>query len=1402
MSGTEQAFHEEWLGLVQPSEGLVVSIPVLVEAQCMQRLGREAQEKLAALVTRVGGAPLVAELSSVCRDLLELDESRFDAGEALPKPLRLYVPEGRQELRPTRALRWGAAGAPSTLPPGRANLPGTAPAADSTAAAEAGKGYAMLVWEVPPEVDDLDKPETVTGSWEYPARAKFERLLRECRVPIGLLSNGRELRLFYAPHGESTGTLSFRVADMLTTGGRPIVDALVMLLGRERWFSVSEEQSLPALLARSRRYQTGVTNALAGQVFEALEELLRGFVAASERARHDTLREALEREGSPSHVYSGLLTLLLRLVFVLYAEDRGLLPTASKLYAGHYSVLGLFDELERAQGRYPDSMHLRFGAYSRLVSLFRLVYFGAKHGDLDLPERRGDLFDPNRFPFLEGWQSGSAPVRDGVARAQVDVPAVDDGTVYRVLRGLLVLGGQRLSYRALDVEQIGSVYEALMGFDVERLVAPAVRLRLGSNRTRVWLTAKELLALPAGRREKHLTEELGFDKGVAAKLGKAVGAAQTEEQALTALEALAPSKDRLRVPAGTLVIQPGPERRRTSSHYTPRSLCEPIVARTLEPLMRALGDRPRSENILRLVVCDPAMGSGAFLVAACRYLADQVVAAWTRESAEGLPLFDGLDAGAVPDDHAARGGKTKLALLADAKDDVVNHARRLVAQRCLYGVDKNPFAVELARLSLWLVTLARDEPFTFVDHALRYGDSLVGLSFDQIRAFHWKPEKQLETTDRALKQALDEAISLRQEILGLAGDSSREGQARKYQLLSDATDALDRVRLIGDLVVGAFFAHEKDKEREKERNERLRVVEQWLAAKDTDAERELEAELRAKQDELRRTQVPFHWMVEFPEVFYIERADPLDGGKVNGAAFVDAFVGNPPFAGKNGISESGGPQYLPWLQSQHEGAHGNADLSAHFYRRAGHLIGNHGALGLIATNTIGQGDTRATGLQHLVAHGFSIFDATVNLPWPGEAAVTVSVVQLATGNPSRLLERRLDGQRVLAINSRLRAKPERADPKALASNADLSFQGSIVLGMGFTLTEAERDGLIAKSARNAERIFPYLGGEEVNTSPTQSHERYVISFGQMDLAEAEAWPDLISIVRDKVKPERDENKRDVRRIYWWRFGETAPALYATIAPLSRCLVTARVTKHLCFSFQPTNRVLNEKIYVFPFDKYTPFAVLQSRIHNAWTWLLSSTLEERLNYSASDCFETFPFPLPDPRSVIPELEAIGEALYEARAAYMRDTDQGLTKTYNALKDPGCDDPRILALRAQHEDLDRAVLRAYPRLPGMGSPDTIGWSDLTVPTFCIASPEDAAKLAAFEDEIIDRLFVLNEQRAREEAALGRAGQATKGKRAPKAAAKSTAGASSETEPTPRAKRGRKKPPPEGQGSLGLG
>ncbi len=376
MSDADRYFHEVWLGMVQPIDGLVVSIPVLVDAQCMERQPPQVQQKLRALCTE---DLAIADLGQLLSELLGLAPELFDAGDAIPDEVSLYVPEGRQTIRPTLALR--KQGAP---------------------------GHEMLVWDLPAGLD-LDRPETTTGPWDYPPGAKLDRLLRHCRVPIGLLTNRRALRLVYAPHGESSGAITFRIEDMVSVGGRPILDAFVMLLSANRFFGVAPERALPALLAESRTRQANVTNELADQVFEALQILLRGFEAAAERDGRDLLDDALAREGD--HLYKGLLTVLLRLVFVLYAEDRALLPVEHPVYAGHLSVLALFEQLQADHGAYPDSMSRRFGAWGRLVALFRAVFLGCAHGSLVLPARRGALFNPHEYPFLEGWgPAGGAPI--------------------------------------------------------------------------------------------------------------------------------------------------------------------------------------------------------------------------------------------------------------------------------------------------------------------------------------------------------------------------------------------------------------------------------------------------------------------------------------------------------------------------------------------------------------------------------------------------------------------------------------------------------------------------------------------------------------------------------------------------------------------------------------------------------------------------------------------------------------------------------------------------------------------------------------------------------------------------------------------------------------------------------
>ncbi|WP_437602023.1 DNA methyltransferase [Sorangium sp. So ce590] len=1075
----------------------------------------------------------------------------------------------------------------------------------------------------------------------------------------------------------------------------------------------------------SRAQQVDVAGALADRAFDALGVLLRGFEDAAERDGPGALADALAR--GPEHLYGGLLTALLRLVFLLHAEARGLLPVEHPHDAAHLGVLPLFRELAAEHGARPAAMRRRFGAWARLVALSRAVFHGISRPELTLPARRGQLFDPERYPFLERAASGGP----------WQAPSVDDATVHAVLERLLVLDGRPLSYRALDVEQLGGLYEALMGYRVERAAGPTVCLRP----ERVWVSAAEALAQPAARRAAWLAERAGLSRREAKRLDEALASARTEA---ALLEALAPlrARDAEVLGAGRLFLQPGAERRRTSSHYTPRSLSAPIVARTLEPLLRQMGEEPPSARLLGLAICDPAMGSGAFLMEACRYLADLVVAAWTREAARG-------DAAAA--ERLARSG-----------GDAVGEARRLVARRCLYGADKNPFAVSLARLSLWLVTRARDEPFTFVDHALRHGDSLVGLDLAQLRGFHWKPAAPLPACCEAIDAAIERALALRQQLAGL-GDG---GAARERERLARAAEeAIGRARLLGDLVVGAFFAHPKDRDRLKERDRRAQLAIAWLRGGGPPPE-----ELLAMQRALREGAPgegapregapregapregtpggapplpPLHWALEFPEVFQEPRPDRPDGDRAPRPARLDAFVGNPPFLGGKRISTDHGDTYAAWLEQLH-GATKNTDLAAHFFRRAAALLGGRGTVGLIATNTIAQGDTRRSGLKPLVEAGRAvIYHAVRSVPWPGDAAVHVAVVHLAVGmSPADgVPPPRLDGLPVRHINSHLRAMPERPDPRPLESSRDLCFIGCFLRGDGFVLTDGEARALCAGDPAAGEVLRPFLGGEEVNSSPSHSPHRHVIDFGERGLEDAGRWPALLSIVRSRVKPARDRLRLTGidagHRARWWQFANPRPELRRTIAPLGRCLVAARVTKHLCFAFQPAGRTFSDQLCVFAIDDHARFAVLQSRAHESWARLLSSTMGEGLRYAPSDCVETFPFPHPERLAAGGRVEAAGERLYTARAALMVELGEGLTAMYNLLKAPACARPGVVELRRLHEEMDRAVLAAY------------GFGDIEVPPYTTpVTPRERSAAGAFEDEVIDRLFALNEARAAEE------------------------------------------------------
>src|SRR5262245_33378602 len=504
--------HLEWLGYLQPV-GLVVSPPALLAAQAHVNKNIVPEHrrfldwvKEIKLPEEREPAPAIVDFPGFVQTVFGWEAADLVGGtgaESLPDSLEVTLTDYNETLRSTYAVK--------EYEPKDGACP-----------------WLMLVKALP-LAQPLDEIATKEDhQWQASPQARFERLLRETRVATGLLFNGTQLRLVHAPRAESSGHLTFPIKAMSEVAGRPIFAALHMLLSQERLFTLPEKQRLPAILAESRKYQNLVSTRLAGQVLAALYELLRGFQAADEHRQGALLREVLKDD--PNHVYKGLLTVLLRLVFLLYAEDRGLLSSDS-VFVNYYSITGLFDRLRADASRYPDTMDQRYGAWAQLLALFRMIHDGARHGNFHLPPRHGYLFNPDRYCFLEGRAERS----QREPSQNIDPPMVADGVLLRVLQNLLILDGERISYRTLDVEQIGSVYETMMGFELEVAQGRSIAIKpTKAHGAPVTLNLEGLLAVTPGNRAKWLKEQT--EQIVTGEALTALKAAETPEEAVAAPE--------------------------------------------------------------------------------------------------------------------------------------------------------------------------------------------------------------------------------------------------------------------------------------------------------------------------------------------------------------------------------------------------------------------------------------------------------------------------------------------------------------------------------------------------------------------------------------------------------------------------------------------------------------------------------------------------------------------------------------------------------------------------------------------------------------------------------------------------------------------------------------------------
>ena len=674
---------------------------------------------------------------------------------------------------------------------------------------------------------------------------QIDYYLRITGCDWGLLTNGRLWRLY---HRESSFRLDvYYEVDLINLLQQGQVEHF------KYFYLFFRRAALPEFLNRvlreSREYAQGVSEDLKERVYEALHLLAEGFLKYPGTSLTPADLKA---------IHDNALILLYRLLFIFYAESRRLLPLENRSYAELYSLKAIKEEIADRLDRGITYLPRRATIWDNLKALFHIINEGSD--ELGVPAYNGRLFDPAKYPFLEEHSIGDAYL----VRA-LDLLARTEGA-----QGL-----DFVDYRDLEIRHLGSIYEGLLEY----------QLRYAD-------------------RDMTMVKDRKGERVVPAEEGQKVV-----------------------FPAGSvyLVTDRG-ERKATGSYYTPDYIVKYIVKNTLGPLVdekeRAVRERLTDlearlrtargeerellerelarvregfgEAVLELKVLDPAMGSGHFLVEATDYLAQRIVDM-------GITIPVGAD-GSVRPGPTQRSAPTEMA----AGDETeISYWRRRVVESCIYGVDVNPLAVELAKLSLWLATAAKGKPLSFLDHHLRCGNSLIGARLEDLGSLPVKkgrgkpvPEEQMALFDEAaFTRDVGLAVGGLATIQGLASDSV-EDIHQKERILQELLEVhLKRWRQIADLWVSAYFGNEMTPEVYADLVRRLQTGQGMLP--DDQARPYLE-----RAGALSREKRFFHWELEFPEVFF----DRYGRRKENPG--FDAVVGNPPWGGKIQPAESSYYRYI------------------------------------------------------------------------------------------------------------------------------------------------------------------------------------------------------------------------------------------------------------------------------------------------------------------------------------------------------------------------------------------------------------------------------------------------------------------------------------------------------------
>jgi hypothetical protein len=661
-------------------------------------------------------------------------------------------------------------------------------------------------------------------------------------------------------------------------------------------------------------------------------------------------------------------------------------------------------------------------------------------------------------------------------------------------------------------------------------------------------------------------------------------------------------------------------------------------------------------------------------------------------------------------------------------------ARRLVADACTYGVDRNPMAVEMAKLSMWLITLAKDRPFTFVDHALRCGDSLIGITeLHQLDCFHLDPAAGRKLHGGSL---FDPAIQI-EPLVKAALEKRRylesfpvvdvDDAARKRQLLEESGALLGELKTIGDLVLGAAIAS-ASRSGDTYEKRLLSVAPEVAAAldprRDPDdrQQRLVDLQLKAEYwlDDGRPPMAPdrtcFHWALEFPEVFLDQRASGFD-----------ALIGNPPFLGGVALAKTFGDTYERQLKRQVPESRGFVDLCSYFHRRANALVPHTGIVGLIGPqNLTATANLEAVG-EVLLAEGRQVFWARKKVRWPGTASLFVCMT--CYGPASWQIQPTLDGAKVRRISAALEGGTDVGAAVRLRPWLDYS-QGTDLYGASFIKNEVEWRPFLDMEPALADYLRPYVNAKILCSTPRSRSDLLAVDFGEREKTALRDVQRTVAHLEAEVSKERANQTKQIHESRCWLHWDKRMTAYTEARSRREVIVCPNVSKHLPMLMVDSSYLFSKTVKFFPGAGFEQYAVLQSAPFVAWVFATSRLRGDGgVEFSSLKSLDTY---VP-PSELSERLRELGAKLWQSRAEAMAEKDIGITDLMNEVHDPLRIEGEIGDIRDLQICLDEEMMELY------------GWGDITLDYDFCDTPQGSRFVPTFaaREQMLQRILELNRQ-----------------------------------------------------------